>query len=445
MMPEAPALHGTDAGLPRERPIAGARRALLLLLTINLFNYIDRYVLASTLPDIERAFPSHALGDLALAFMVSYMVLAPLFGWLADRWSRWWLIGLAVIAWSFASSGSGLASSFIVLFATRCLVGVGEAAYGPVAPTLISDLYPERHRGQVLSWFYMAIPVGTALGYAWGGLMRGIGPEGWRWAFYLVAPPGVLLGILCLFMPEPPRGQADPGGVTRRHARLGDYRALARTPSYVLDTLGMTAMTFAAGGISYWMPYYIEIYRQQPNPGQINTIFGLIVLSTGLVATLLGGLAGDRLRGRFGGAYFLVSGGGMLVAFPFFLAFLYAPFPWAWVFLALTCFWLFFNTGPSNTILANVTHPSIRATGFAVNIFIIHALGDAFSPRILEAIARRTGTDGHNNWNAAFQFVSAVILLGAALWLWGARYLKRDTERAATQIRADGETTDAGR
>src|SRR5262249_46493044 len=150
---------------------------------------------------------------------------------------------------------------------------------------------------------------------------------------------------------------------------------LLRTPSYVLNTLGMTALTFALGGIGFWMPSYIHEFRGEPDLGRVSTIFGAIVVLSGLTGTLIGGWAGDRLRPRFGGSYFLVSGAAMLAAMPLSVAMLYAPFhpfPWAWIFLFLACFCLFFNTGPTNTILANVTHPAMRASGFAWNILIIH-------------------------------------------------------------------------
>src|SRR5262245_527866 len=186
----------------RQTPQPGARLALALLLCINLFNYIDRQVLAAVEPDIRRELlPDDAnaktkMGFLSTAFLVTYMLAAPSFGWLADRVSRGKLIGIGVIVWSLASGGSGirwpleLALAFWILLLTRCLVGVGEGAYGPVAPTLLSDLYPEKVRGQVLSWFYLAIPVGGALGYALGGQMSAWRPEdGWRWAFFSVVPP----------------------------------------------------------------------------------------------------------------------------------------------------------------------------------------------------------------------------------------------------------------
>ena len=191
-----------------ERVSRGARTALWLLLAINLFNYIDRQILAALEPDIRGSF--FAAGDvnamtktglLGDAFFVTYMISAPILGFLADRMSRWIIIGSAVILWSLASGCSGLAATFGILFATRIFVGIGEGGYGPAAPTILADLFPIERRGRIMAIFYAAIPVGSALGYVIGGQ---IGAHlGWRWAFYLVAPPGLLLGLLCFWQREP--------------------------------------------------------------------------------------------------------------------------------------------------------------------------------------------------------------------------------------------------
>jgi MFS family permease len=511
------ALSAPPAAQPVLGPLPGARAALILLLAINLFNYIDRQVLAAVLPKIKVALvqddPNQKakLGALTTAFLVSYMVLAPVFGWLGDRMSRWFLVAIGVILWSLASGASGLAMTFWILLLTRCFVGVGEAAYGPVAPTMISDLYPVRQRGSKLAWFYVAIPVGGALGYVLGGAVDSW--LGWRWAFFLVVPPGLLLGVWCFLMREPPRGQAEivppppaedtpPGDVAGDRptglraalsGALGDYLFLTRIPSYLFVTLGMTAMTFAVGGIAAWMPYYIyerearfvmtekvfrdlaeddeavpapvlaklrplegkefypikefetqlkelltveELRKHQeriidvvanPSLGWINVRFGAITVISGLGATLLGGWLGDRLRSRFPGSYFLVSGVSMMIAFPLVLAVPWTPFPLAWGLIFGAVFCLFFNTGPTNTILANVTHPSVRATAFALNIFVIHLFGDAISPVVMGVIA-----DGFN-MGVSLQIVSLIILAGGVFWLWGAPHLEGDTARAPTR------------
>ena len=438
-----------------------AGTALTLLLLINLFNYIDRYLLAAVMPQIEKAFfsspertgnsvlylvakfqhafgftPRLALGGLlSSAFMVTYMIASPWFGRLAERRSRWMLVGVGVGLWSLASGASGLAATFLVLLVTRCFVGIGEAAYGPVAPAIIADFYPISVRGKVLSWFYTALPIGSALGYVLGeqiaksgigdlgARLFGFSSESWRWAFYLVTPPGLVLGLWCLFKREPSKGQVDSiVSPHRRAIQWRDYLIFFRTPSYVLCSLGMTCMTFAMGGIAVWMPYYLE--HRPGVHGFPTTTFGLILVVTGLLGTLLGGIAGDKLRNRFGGSYFLVSAVPMLVGFPVVWLMTGAAFPRIWIYIFVACFCLFFNTAPTNTILANVSHPAIRSAGYALNILLIHALGDVLSPFLIGLISDRY------NMNIAFRVVAAMFLFSGLLWLWGAKYLAADTARA---------------
>ena len=451
-----------DARPPQSQPLPGAWRALALLLAINLFNYIDRYILAAVEPLIadhffeatdERAMAK--TGALATAFLLSYMLLAPVCGWMADRFSRWWLIAGGVTLWSLASGCSGLATTFAMLMITRVFVGIGEAAYGPAAPTIISDLYPIEKRGRMLSFFYVAIPVGSALGYALGGGVAGaisspvhgwqiwlrdlavsLGqPDGWRWPFYIVTIPGLILGGLCLLMRDP-RGVRAKGAARKPPIKLADIMALLRIRSYVFNTAAMTAMTFAMGGIAFWLPRYLYKDRAAdfggaPQLGDINLMFGGITVVAGLLATLLGGWVGDRLRRKFPSAYFLSSGASMLLAFPFTIAMLRTPFPGAWVLVFFAIFFLFFNTGPANAALANVTPPAIRASGFAFNILVIHALGDAISPWLIGEIA------GQTNMTVGFVLVSLMMIVASTFWFLGARYLGRDTAAVEERMQTE--------
>jgi MFS transporter, Spinster family, sphingosine-1-phosphate transporter len=402
-----------------------ARFALGLLLTINLFNYIDRQVLAALEPDIRAAFflpgdpnamfKTSWLGD---AFLISYMLGAPLLGFLADRFSRWILIGIAVILWSLASGASGLAATFAVLLGTRVFVGIGEAGYGPAAPTILSDLYPIETRGRILAIFCAAIPVGSALGYVIGGLVSA--HLNWRWAFYMVTPPGILLGLLC-FWQRDPRVAAHHVLQKAPRRQFSDYAKLFKTRSYLLNCIAQTLGTFATAGLGFWVPAYLRYRNQSPATGM--TIFGLITVVAGLTSTLCGGIVADKLRPRLPGSYFLVSGIGMVIACPIFVLSLYLPFPLAWVAMFISIFFLFLNTGPSNTALANVSLPGVRATAFALNILVIHALGDVPAFPIIGYIG------GHTNIRIAFVFVSAVILMSGLVWIFGAKYLPADTEK----------------
>ncbi len=430
-----------DPSSRSSRPIPGAYMALALLLAMNLFNYIDRQMLAAVEPEIRHAFfPQDSdgpaaraqSGSLASAFLVSYMLTAPLFGALAARWPRvkWKLIAAGVLIWSLATGAGGLAVAFAMMLVTRCFVGVGEGAYGPLAPTILSDCFPVAKRGKILSLFYAAIPVGAALGYVLGGFVKNLDPahESWRWAFFVVVVPGLILAILSLLMREPPAGAADAVS-TRKPMTWRDCRILLETPSFVLDTLGMTAMSFAMGALAWWIPDYLESH-QVPYLFNIEprAVFGIITALAGLGGTVAGGLLGDSLRARLPGSYFLVSGASLLLSAPCVLLFLIVPFPWAWCMIFAAVFFMFINTGPTNTVLANVVHPLMRPAGFALNILVIHVLGDAISPSIIGAVSGFWGT-----W-IGFSVVSVFLAAGGLLWLWGGRYLQHDTAIAPQRL-----------
>jgi MFS family permease len=319
-----------------------------------------------------------------------------------------------------------MAYTFLVL--SRIAVGFGEAGYGPAAPALIADYYPIEKRGRIMALFYLAIPVGSALGYVIGGKVNDM--WGWRYAFYLAVIPGLILAAICFTMKDPRPPQ--PVDV-KRASLIEDAKALLRIPSYALNTAAMTAMTFAIGGIGFWIPKYMLERVGELNPTQsqssllndVNTTFGVIVVVAGILSTFAGGWLGDKLRPRWPGSYFIISGVAIAFAFPCTILMIYLPFPYTWFAVFGAVFFLFFNTGPANTALANVTGSRMRASAFALNIFLIHALGDAISPPLIGYVKK------HTNWETAFSLVSLMMVLASVLWLIGARYLGRDTEAAS--------------
>lgn len=398
---------------------------LAFLLGVNLLNYIDRQILYAVFPPVqaELGLTDTQLGLLASAFMWVYLTAAPGFGLLADRWSRPRLMGVGVGLWSLATAGSGLVRSYGQLLLGRAAVGIGEASYGAIAPAMLADAYPPERRGRALAIFSMAIPVGSALGYLLGGFLeRGFG---WRAAFLLVGAPGLLLAWSVSRLRDPREERAGGGEAHAAPPALADYLGLLRTPSYVLNCLAMTAMTFAIGGLAAWVPTYLTRVRGMPLD-QANLVFGLLTLVSGIGGTLAGGWLGDRLLPRFPTAYFLVSGVGLLLSAPAAAAVILAEdrtIALAAIFLAEVC--IFLNTGPLNAIIANVSPPRVRATAYAANIFIIHALGDAISPTILGALSDRYGLA------AAFWIAPAALALAALFCFWGMRHLERDVRRIA--------------
>ena len=367
------------------------RYALGLLLTVNLLNYIDRQVLFAVFPliKIDLSLTDTELGFLGSAFMVSYLLFAPLFGWLGDRWSRTKLASGGLVVWSLATALAGFAAGYRTLLAARATVGVGEASFGTVSPGLVADYFPKERRGRILAWFYVAIPVGSALGYLLGGLLGQ--RYGWHAAFLMVGLPGLLLAFPIALLRTPPRGGDEAATQSAQAKPSAGYAALFRNRSFVSNTLAMAAMTFSIGGLAQWLPSFLYRFHSL-DVARGNTLFGATTVAAGILGTLAGGWLGDRWQKRDGRGYLLLSGWGFLFGAPFAVWAILAPtLAGCMSAIFIAEFSLFLNTGPLNTVIINVTGPAVRAMAFAVNIFFIHALGDAVSPSILGWLSDQWG------------------------------------------------------
>jgi MFS transporter, Spinster family, sphingosine-1-phosphate transporter len=409
------------AAAPASRP---ALIALGVLTAINLLNYLDRYLVPPLVPDLERAMGiSHEqAGWLWPAFMVVYMISAPVFGAWGDRGSRTRPIAIGVAVWSLATVLSGLARSYPELFASRALVGIGEAAYAAIAPAMLADYFPLSARGRVYAVLNMAIPVGAALGYVLGGL---IGHHfGWRAAFFICGAPGLLLAAVMLGLPDPPRGAQDEPAIVKPAAAAADgavlaalavYLSLLRRLPYALLVLGYAAYTFGLGGLGFWMPTFLEQVRGIP-ADQATTGFGAIVIVTGFVGTLTGGWLGDYCLKRSRQGYLWFSAATTLAAAPVALLALASPEPRIYYpAIVVAELLLFMSTGPINAAITNIVSPLERASAMALSIFAIHLLGDVPSPPLIGHLAV-SGSLGH-----AVLIVPVALAIGGAIWLLSAR------------------------
>jgi MFS family permease len=361
------------------------------------------------------------------------MLFAPLFGWLGDRWSRTMLASGGLVVWSLATALAGFAPGYRTLLAARATVGVGEASFGTVSPGLVSDFFPKERRGKILSWFYVAIPVGSALGYLLGGLLGQ--HYGWHAAFMMVGVPGLLLAVPIALLRTPPRGgdTTQPAKLQGKSAtdllppgRPGEgYAALFKNRSFVCNTLAMAAMTFAVGGLSQWLPSFLHrVHALDVARG--NMLFGATTVLAGILGTLAGGWLGDRWQKKNGKGYLLLSGWGFLIGTPFAVWALLAPeIVGCMSAIFIAEFFLFLNTGPLNTVILNVTNPAVRAMAFAVNIFFIHALGDAFSPAIIGLLSDQWGL------RRALLITPGVMVLAGLFCFVCGRYVEQDMARVA--------------
>ena len=383
-----------------------------MLTALNLLNYADRNVLFAVQPLVQDEFhiSKTQVGYLTSAFLICYMIAAPFVGPLADRYSRKLIISLGAIFWSGLTLLTAVTHNYTELLVRHTLVGVGEATFVTIAPTFVADLFAENKRGRILGIFYLAIPVGSAAGYLLGGHLAPL--HGWRFPFYIAAAPGFLIAIAVLFLKEPPRGQFD---TLKQSPERASILGLARNPAFLAATLGMAMMTFSLGGIQVWMPQFLFSERHYSLEAA-NFDFGIIIVVDGILASLLGGWLGDYLLPRLKGSYYLVSAVSMALGVPFMIVALFVPGAMMIPAIALAAFFLLFNTSPLNAAVINSVDANIRATAIAVNIFIIHLLGDVPSPTAMGWVA-----DKHSLQSA---FVLPVIAMGisAGILFYGMRY-----------------------
>jgi MFS family permease len=395
-----------------------AAYGLGLMTLLNFVNYIDRYVFPAVAPRVKEALSltDTQVGLLGSAFLISYLVFSPLFGWLGDRFSRTRLMALGVAIWSLATAGGGLAHSGWQMMFARGSVGVGEASYASISPALISDYYPQERRGRVFAIFYLAIPVGSAVGYLLGG---GIEAHfGWQAAFFAVGLPSLLLALLTLTAPDPPRGINDPPAVSTTRVPAENYRQslglLLHNRDYVLAVAGYAAYTFAVGGMSFWVPTYL--YRELGMPlARANYVLGVVTVIAGIGGTVLGGYIADALAPRIRQAHLWVSGVSMVLAIPFTVVAFTTHDPVLFAASLLVAeFMVFLSTGPINVVIVSVVPVAIRATAMAGSIFVIHLFGDAAAPIVLGALSEAVGL------SKAVILMPFVVAASAAIWIFAA-------------------------
>jgi len=386
--------------------------ALLLLTALNLLNYADRNVLFAVQPLVQNEFhiSKAQIGYLTSAFLICYMLAAPFVGPLADRYSRKIIISLGAIFWSGLTLLTAVTHTYTELLVRHTLVGIGEATFVTIAPTFVADLFAENKRGRILGVFYLAIPVGSAAGYLLGGHLAPL--YGWRFPFYIAAAPGFLVAISVLFLKEPERGQFDSIKETPERA---SFVGLIRNPAFLTATLGMAMMTFSLGGIQVWMPQFLFSERHYSLEAA-NFDFGIIVVVDGILASLLGGWLGDYLLRRNKSSYYLVSAVSMALGVPFMIVALFVPGRLMIPAIAVAAFFLLFNTSPLNAAVINSVGAHIRATAIAVNIFIIHILGDVPSPTMMGWVA-----DKHS-LQTAFILPVIAMIFSAVILFYGMRF-----------------------
>jgi MFS family permease len=398
---------------PATPSVAGATTALVLLTALNFVNYIDRYILPGVQEQVKHEFliSDKQIGSLTFWFMIAYMATSPITGFLGDRFPRKPMIVIAALFWSGINFLTASVHSYDSLNLRHAALGVGEASFGIFAPALLADFYPEDQRNRVLTIFNVAIPVGAALGYLIGGT---VGEHfGWRMSFIVSAVPGTLIAILiAFFMKEPARGASQHD---KAKLEKGTVLSLLHNKAYLSSILGYAAVTFSLGGISWWMPSFLQRIDGR-SESSAAYIMGAITVVTGLGGTITGGAIAQKWSRTNSKALYLVPAISSALAVPPALLCFFGPHSLTLYGLGAAIFLIFLGTGPVNAATLNAVRPEIRATAMAGQLFIIHALGDAISPPIIGVVSDRS------TLNIGLGSTLITMLIAAVIFFNGARY-----------------------
>jgi MFS family permease len=365
---------------------AYSKKILTLIFCLSLFNYIDRQVLYAVFPLIKAdlRLSDAQLGFLASSFMIVYMCFAPFVGYFGDRVRRPLIIGVSAIFWSISTLFSGLIRNYGQLIFTRSAVGIGEAGYGTVSPSFLAEWFPKESRARVMALYALAIPAGSAVGYLLGGFL---GQHfGWRNAFFIVAVPGMLLGVIALFLRETPEKTE-----RSEHIPFRGYAALLKNRTYLLICLSQSVGTFSVGGLAAWMPsYFVRTF--DISVARAGFLFGLVTVLAGLAGNFGGGWAADWLHKRTKRAYFVVGYMSFFLSVPFGVgAVLAGSLNACLVLMFFAEFFIFAYSGPYHAAIVETMPVTMRSMAFALDIFIIHVLGDAVSPFLLGVVSDAAG------------------------------------------------------
>lgn len=371
--------------------------SVAILCFVNLINYMDRYTIAGilTLIQCDLKIGDTEGGLLQTAFVGIYMICAPIFGYLGDRYSRRLIMAGGIFVWSLTTLLGSYMTNFWTFLAMRALVGVGEASYSTIAPTIISDLFVGDTRSKFLALFYFAIPVGSGLGYIVGSEAAKMGGS-WHWGLRVTPLFGAIATLLILFVvQDPPRGESE-GAHLSTTSWWDDIKSLGKNKSFIMSTAACTAVAFVAGALAWWGPKFIALgLANQPDQqhvtlDDVSFIFGLIAMLAGLLGVPLGSFLGQKLRVRYQRADPIVCGVGLLLSTPLMLAALFVA-----KMNTTGCFVIIFfgqlllnlNWAIVADILLYVVIPTRRSTAEAFQILFSHALGDAGSPYLIGQVS----------------------------------------------------------
>lgn len=395
----------------QERPSPGhltgfgtpAYRAYVLnfLLLIYILNFIDRNLLAVVAPELK---PELRISDTAFGlltgfgFALLYTIVGIPLAQLAERVNRVKLMAACIALWSVMTALCGLSAEitiggaviggFWILLACRVGVGIGESGCTPPANSLIADYFPPHRRAAAVGYYAMGVTLGTVMANLIGGPVTDA--FGWRWAFFVVGLPGVLIAGLFLFtVKEPPRGHCDPPEVCsdQRPTFAEGLRELSGKRSFWWMTAGCTIASFCGYGIVSFQSLFIN-RTFGLSTGEASIFVNVPVQTSCALGTLMTGWLAARLLKRYPNAVSWIPAWGMILSVPVYVVGFSTGTLWLCV--VTLCFGGFIKYGylvTQYTVAQGVVSPRFRAVSTAILLFVINLLGYGLGPLFIGAVS----------------------------------------------------------
>lgn len=468
---------------PKEKTLKNVSKRewiiVFILCYVNLINYMDRFTIAGILTDIQKSLnvQNELGGLLQTVFVITYMIFAPIFGYLGDRYSRRLIMAFGVFLWSFTTLAGSFMNEYWYFLIFRGLVGIGEASYSTIAPTIISDLFIGDIRSKMLAFFYFAIPVGGGLGYIVGSEMNSL-MGSWHWALRVTPVLGLVAVLLIYFVLEDPeRGEIEGGGRIETTSFKEDIKDVLSNRTFMLTTGGFTCVAFVAGALSWWGPNFIEKglklqTTEEVNSERVGLVFGIVSMLAGLAGVPAGSILASRLRPRFERVDAHICAGGLLVSAPLvFFVMITAQHntTLCYFFIFFASFFFNMTWAVVADVLLYVVVPNRRSIAEGFQLLFSHAFGDAGSPYLIgvlsdvfknsistEQVSKNAteslkAVDNYTEFKGmqyALFITCFVEILGGLLFLVSAFYIvedKKKVEKALQERRESGiEQTAAG-